>query len=133
MTWVVIAEAWCGDAAQNIPYIALLAKACENVEMRIVLRDENLEFMDTYLTNGSRSIPKMVVFKTERLEEITTWGPRPDFIQEQVLAFKKEAPADLPYEKFAESIHGWYAKDKNKALDTELFTTFQSIKESIAV
>ena len=133
MKWVVIAEAWCGDAAQNIPYLALLAKACPNVEMRVVLRDENLDFMDKHLTNGARSIPKAVIFKTDDLEEIATWGPRPDFIQEQVIAFKKDAPADLSYEKFAESIHGWYAKDKNHALETELFGIFNSIKESIPV
>lgn len=133
MKWLVIAEAWCGDAAQNIPYLALLAKACANVEMSVVLRDENLDFMDKYLTNGARSIPKAVIFKADDLEQIATWGPRPDIIQEKVVAFKKEAPADLTYEKFAESIHGWYAKDKNHALELELFAIFNSIKESISV
>lgn len=133
MKWVVIAEAWCGDAAQNIPYLALLAKACSNVELSILLRDANPDFMDNHLTNGARSIPKAVIFKSGDLEQIATWGPRPDFIQEQVVAFKKEAPADLTYEKFAESIHGWYAKDKNHALETELFAIFNSIKETIPV
>lgn len=133
MKWIVIAEAWCGDAAQNIPYLAMLAKACANVEMRVLLRDQNLDFMDNHLTIGARSIPKAVIFKTDDLEEIATWGPRPNFIQEQVVAFKKEAPADLSYEKFAESIHGWYAKDKNHALESELFAIFNSIKESIPV
>lgn len=133
MKWVVVAEAWCGDAAQNIPYIALLAEACANVEIRIVLRDENLEFMDNHLTNGARSIPKVIIFKADDLEEIISWGPRPAFIQEQVIAFKKDAPVDLSFEKFAESIHGWYAKDKNHALETELFAIFNSIKESTPV
>ncbi|NEN22658.1 thioredoxin family protein [Cryomorpha ignava] len=133
MKWVVVAEAWCGDAAQNIPYIALLAKACANVEIRIVLRDENLDFMDNHLTKGARSIPKAVIFKADDLKEIASWGPRPAIIQEQVMAFKKDAPIDLSYEKFAESMHGWYAKDKNKSLETELFTIFHSIKETTPV
>ena len=131
MTWVIIAEAWCGDAAQNVPYIAKLAAACANVEIRVVLRDENPDFMDTYLTNGSRSIPKAIVFKTEGLEELVTWGPRPDFIQQQVIAYKKDAPAEIDYEKFAESIHAWYAKDKNKALEGELITLFTSLTNQV--
>ena len=131
MKWIIISEAWCGDAAQNIPYIAQLAKACSNVEVSLVLRDENLELMDQYLTNGGRSIPKVIFLKADGLEEMSTWGPRPEIIQEQVEAFKKNAPADISYEKFAETIHAWYAKNKNEALETELFTIFKSLKETI--
>lgn len=131
MKWIIISEAWCGDAAQNIPYIAQLAKACDNVELSLVLRDESLELMDQYLTNGGRSIPKAIFLKADGLEEMSTWGPRPAIIQEQVVEFKKNAPEDLSYEKFAENIHAWYAKNKNEALETELLTIFQSLKETI--
>lgn len=131
MMWVVITEAWCGDAAQNIPFIAQLAKASANVDLRIVLRDENLEFMDQYLTNGSRSIPKVIFMKADNLEELAIWGPRPEEIQKKMMEYKNNTPVDLPYEKFAESIHAWYAKDKNGALESELLVTFHSIKESL--
>ena len=131
MKWIIITEAWCGDAAQNIPYIAQLANACNNVELSMVLRDENLKLMDQYLTNGGRSIPKAIFLKAEGLEEMSTWGPRPEIIQEQVVEFKKNSPEDLSYEKFAETIHAWYAKNKNEALETELLTIFQSLKETI--
>lgn len=133
MKWIIISEAWCGDAAQNIPYIAQLAKAANNVELRIVLRDENLELMDQYLTNGGRSIPKVVFLKADGLKELSTWGPRPEVIQNEVVAFKKNAPEDISYEKFAETIHAWYAKNKNEALETELFTIFQSVRETTLV
>lgn len=131
MTWVVIAEAWCGDAAQNIPYIAKLAEASANVDLRIVLRDENPEFMDNYLTNGGRSIPKVVIFKTDGLEELTTWGPRPEIIQQQILAYKKDTSPEQDYQKFVESIHAWYTKDKNQALEAELIFLFESVAEQV--
>ncbi len=131
MKWAVISEAWCGDAAQNIPYIAQLAKASANVEMQIVLRDENLAFMDQYLTNGSRSIPKVVFMKADNLEDLATWGPRPKIVQEKVVEFKKEDASIITFEKFVESIHAWYAKDKNNALENELLVIFHSLKESI--
>ena len=39
----------------------------ENIELKIVLRDENEELMNEFLTNGSRSIPKLIVLD-ENLE-----------------------------------------------------------------
>src|ERR1051326_1487788 len=49
--WIVLAEAWCGDGAQNIPVIAKIASLNPNIELGIVLRDENPELMDRHLTN----------------------------------------------------------------------------------
>ncbi len=77
MIWLIITEGWCGDAAQNIPTIEKIAAENENIETRYVLRDENLELMDDYLTNNARSIPKLIALDAETFEEIGTWGPRP--------------------------------------------------------
>src|SRR5690554_6567096 len=41
MDWVVIGEAWCGDVAQNLPFIHNLAEAVPYVRLRMVFRDEN--------------------------------------------------------------------------------------------
>src|SRR4051794_9652178 len=68
-TWVAITEAWCGDAAQSIPVLYPLSKLNNKINLKLVLRDENLELMDKYLTNGkSRSIPKLIVTVTKNLE-----------------------------------------------------------------
>ena len=80
--WLVITEGWCGDAAQNIPLIEKIAAENEGIETRYVLRDENLELMDEYLTNNARSIPKLICLDAETLEEIGTWGPRPQIAME---------------------------------------------------
>jgi hypothetical protein len=52
--WLVITEAWCGDAAQNIPFLVKLAALNPKIELRLILRDENPELMDEYLTEGAR-------------------------------------------------------------------------------
>ncbi len=57
--WVIITENWCGDSAQNLPYIAALSKLNPLITFKIILRDSNLDFMDQHLTNGTRSIPKV--------------------------------------------------------------------------
>ncbi len=63
MIWLILTEGWCGDAAQNIPIIEKIAHENSNIETRYVLRDENLELMDKYLTNNARSIPKLIRFR----------------------------------------------------------------------
>lgn len=132
MEWVIITEAWCGDAAQNVPYLNKLAEACDNVNLRLVLRDENLDYIDAHLTNGSRSIPKLVVYRKENMEELGSWGPRPEPIQAKVVENQKSSEP-MAYEKLAEQIHGWYAKDKNAGLDRELTNLFEEILEETAV
>src|SRR5580692_605838 len=50
--WLVLTEGWCGDAAQSLPVIHALAELNPLISLRLLLRDENLELMDRYLTNG---------------------------------------------------------------------------------
>jgi len=127
MKWVIITEAWCGDAAQNIPYIAQLAEACENVTLSIVYRDEHPEFMSDFLTNGTKSIPKLIVYD-EDLEAIAVWGPRPAEVQQMVMDYKNQLDPKPNFEDFAASIHKWYNTNKNQRLEQELFAIFRKVK-----
>ncbi|MGB6036026.1 MAG: thioredoxin family protein, partial [Cryomorphaceae bacterium] len=128
MKWIIITEAWCGDAAQNIPYIAKLADAAANVELQLVYRDENPDLINKYLTNGARSIPKFVAIDEATGNELFVWGPRPAPVQKMVMDYKDQLDHEkLPFDKFAEVIHGWYAKDKNETLKTELLHIFRSL------
>ncbi|MHB8402766.1 MAG: thioredoxin family protein, partial [Bacteroidia bacterium] len=80
--WLVLAESWCGDAAQNLPIINKMAEASTHIEMKVILRDENLEIMDAHLTNGNRSVPILICVDIETGKEIGTWGSRPKAIQD---------------------------------------------------
>ncbi|MFT5922822.1 MAG: hypothetical protein ACI8TS_002163, partial [Flavobacteriales bacterium] len=52
--WLVLSEAWCGDAAQNLPVINHIATTNSMIELRVILRDEHLGIMDELLTNRGR-------------------------------------------------------------------------------
>ncbi|HKL02614.1 MAG TPA: thioredoxin family protein [Cryomorphaceae bacterium] len=130
-TWVMITEAWCGDAAQNIPFIFKVADlAGEKVDFNLIYRDQNIAYMDDFLTNGGRSIPKLIVYRTSGMEVLTTWGPRPKPVQEIVLAYKNTISDKIPLHAFLEEIQRWYNADKNNSLENELFHTFQEVIES---
>jgi hypothetical protein len=115
--WIVLTEAWCGDAAQIVPLLAKIADASDRISLELILRDDNLEIMDEFLTNGGRSIPKLIALD-ENDNILFTWGPRPDKAQ-QILYDHKNNIGGKTMEDFPQNLHGWYAKDKTKSIQQE--------------
>jgi hypothetical protein len=133
MIWLIITEGWCGDAAQNIPTIEKIAAASPNVETRYVLRDENLELADKYLTYNARSIPKLIVFDAETLQELGTWGPRPQAAMDYFFEMKH---AGLEKPQMMENLQRWYNTDKEESIQAEfemLLEQWAGRKEKAAV
>ena len=116
MIWLVITEGWCGDAAQNIPVIEKIAAENPNIETRYVLRDENLDLMDKYLTNNARSIPKLICLNKETLEEIGTWGPRPQATMDYFYEMKAQG---LEKPQMMENLQRWYLQDDEQSIQNE--------------
>lgn len=116
--WLLISEAWCGDAAANLAIINALAKASSNISLKIILRDENPEIMDAFLTNGGKSIPKLILIDKDSLTDFASWGPRPKYLQDWLLENKKTAA--LSKAELTESFQKWYAKDKGQTTASEI-------------
>lgn len=106
---LVLAEDWCGDASNTIPFLAHWATETPGVSLRIIRRDEHPDVMDRYLTNGSRSIPIVVVLDAS-LEELGHWGPRPHELQQWVKANRPLIPKAELYPQ----VRKWYARDKGE-------------------
>ena len=126
MIWLIITEGWCGDAAQNIPAIEKIA--AENpgkIKTRYVLRDENTELMDAYLTNNARSIPKLIALDAETVEVLGTWGPRPKAAMDYFYELKAQG---LEKPAMMEKIQRWYLQDKEQSIQIE----FQALLENWA-
>lgn len=117
--WLIITEGWCGDAAQNIPIIEKIAAENSNIETRYVLRDENPELMDRYLTNNARSIPKLIALDAETLEELGTWGPRPQAAMDYFLEMRAQGVENALVK---ENIQRWYIADKSQTVQQEFET-----------
>lgn len=111
-TWIVLTESWCGDAGQTIPVINKLAELNPNIELKLLLRDDNDELMSEFLTNGGKSIPKLIAYDSASKNVIDTWGPRPSEATKLVNDYK-EAHGKLTPE-FKKDLQVWYNKDKGK-------------------
>ena len=129
-TWLIITEGWCGDAAQNIPIIEKIAAENNNIETRYVLRDENLELMDSYLTNNARSIPKLICLDAETLEEIGTWGPRPQAAMDYFYEMRASGMEKL---QMMENLQRWYLQDKEHSLQIEFETLINEWTEKAKI
>jgi len=122
-TWLVITEGWCGDASFSTPLLAKLeAEVPDNIKVRFLLRDEHLDVMDAYLTDGGRSIPKVIVLG-EDLRELGTWGPRPASLHTLMHLWKSEG---LELRELVPKVQDWYDHDQTKELQTELLQLVQS-------
>lgn len=117
LTWLVITEAWCGDAAQNIPLMHRLTELNDQIQLRLLYRDENLDLMDAFLTNGGRSIPKLIALNTSDLSLLGSWGPRPQDAQKRMSELNQSD--QLKKEDVITEIQLWYARNKNQSLQAE--------------
>ncbi|MGN1400081.1 MAG: thioredoxin family protein [Bacillus sp. (in: firmicutes)] len=121
---IILTEDWCGDAMVNLPVFMHIAREA-NIEARYLLRDENLELMDQYLTNGTaRSIP-IIILIDEYGNEYARWGPRAEKIQAIVNDRKQTLPPkDAPefkeaFREYTENLASLYLSDDSLWTDIE--------------
>lgn len=121
--WLTIAEGWCGDAAQIVPVLHKIAEASDNIDLQLVFRDENDDLMNLFLTNGSKSIPKVIILDAETKEVAGSWGPRPEPARKLIVDYKAEH--GVVDETAKVELQKWYLKDKGLSTITELLDLVQ--------
>lgn len=122
--FLVITEGWCGDAAQIVPVLNKMTEASDKIELKLALRDDNNELMELFLTNGSKSIPKLIVLDTKTKQVLSSWGPRPAGAAKLIVDYKAEH--GIIDDTAKTELQKWYLKDKG-------ISTMQEIIETIEV
>ncbi len=122
--WIVLTEDWCGDSAQNLPYIVRMAGLNDKITLRILRRDQNPDLMDHYLTSGKRAIPKLIGFD-ENGVELFNWGPRPE---PAIRLFEGLKDQGLEKKEILTQLHQWYARDAGKTLEQEFYAILGNLQ-----
>ena len=121
VTWLVLTEGWCGDAAQSLPIINKIASESTQITLKIILRDDHEELMNHFLTNGGKSIPKLIALNAKN-EVLNTWGPRPTVATKMVKNYKeKHGQLDA---NFKQDLQIWYNKDKGVNIQENMLDLF---------
>ncbi len=126
--WLVLSEGWCGDAAQLLPIMNKMQMISSAIEFKIAFRDENIKLMDAFLTNGSKSIPKLILLDQETLTVIGSWGPRPKGATNLIQSYKSQY--GVVDETAKTELQLWYLHDKGFSTQREIV---QMMKDSEAL
>lgn len=123
-TWLVLTESWCGDAAHLLPVMNKVVEINESIDFRIVMRDQNDELMNQFLTNGNKSIPKLIMIDNQSGEVLNSYGPRPTEATKLVNEYKSKHGKLTP--EFKEDLQKWYNKDKGQNTINDLVDLLNS-------
>mgnify|MGYP000058922834 CR=1 FL=1 len=118
VTWLVITESWCGDAAHVVPVIHKIADLHNGIELKLVMRDENEALMNQFLTNGGKAIPKLIMIENTSGNVLDTFGPRPSTATKMVQDYKAEHGKLT--DEFKEDLQRWYNTDKGQSTIEDL-------------
>lgn len=121
--WIYITEPWCGAGSFVMPLFHAISMAQSNINFTIYLRDENELLMQQALTNGSKTIPKLLILNEED-EILGTWGPRPKAAL--ALASKLKSENKISSE-INEGLIEWYLNDKTMTTQEEILQLIKSI------
>lgn len=127
--WIVITEPWCGDAAHSVPFIELAGRENPLVTVTYELRDSEPFRIEQYLTNGTKSIPKLII-RDDAGNDLAAWGPRPagcQQLQSQLVAEQAD------FERVKTEIQQWYNADKGAAIQQELAQAIASATQARAL
>lgn len=108
--WLVIVESWCGDAAHVLPVLNKLAELNSHLDLKVVLRDENPQLIDVFLTGNTKSIPKLIMIDKKSGNVMHTYGPRPSEASAYVNRYKAKYGKLTP--EFIEDLQHWYNTNK---------------------
>lgn len=114
---LVVAEDWCLDSLNTVPYIARLVDGGpERLDMRVVNREIGKTVMEAHRTPDGRTATPTIAILGDDWGLIAAWTERPSSIQTWFLEKQKTTmQKPLHYELLA-----WYAKDAGKTTVLEI-------------
>jgi len=118
VTWLVITESWCGDAAHVVPAINKIAELHDGIDLKLVLRDENDALMNQFLTNGGKAIPKLIMIDNATGQVTDSCPPRPS-LANKIVNDEKAKHGKLT-DVFKEDLQRWYNQDKGQTAIEDL-------------
>ena len=107
LRFVALHADWCLDAIGVVPYLAKLTESNPLIELRNFVRDDNLDLMNSHLTNGTQSIPVIIAYNPDWTER-GWWGPLPRELWDWYMETGRNIPKPEKYHYKRQ----WFARDR---------------------
>lgn len=116
--FLVVAEDWCGDSANTIPFLARLVEASPALEMRIVNSTDGRAIMEAHRTEDGRAATPTVILLDEQGVERGCWVERPYALRQRL----KENTGDR-----MELLTSWRREDRGRSTVTDLLDLVETV------
>ncbi len=113
---LVVAENWCPDAANSLPYLAQLADAAPNVDLKILRKADAPDLLAKYPL-GDRQATPLVVIMDSKLQVRGVWIEQPEALKRRIAALKADG---LSQDSMRPLVKAWYAADSGRAMLEEI-------------
>lgn len=114
---LIVAEDWCSDSANTVPYIVRLVDgAPERLELRVIDSERGRPVMEAHRTPDGRAATPVVVILAEDGRVLGAWTERPSSTQTWFLE-KQKTTMQKPLH---DELHDWYLKDAGKTTMAEI-------------
>jgi hypothetical protein len=123
-TWriLAVAEDWCSDSVNTIPYLALLTEQVGAIEMRIIDSDVGREIMEAHRTPDGRASTPTLLILDESYAKVGCWIERPTKLQ----AWALESRPKLENDEFLSQKMAWYREDGGEATVSEVLDLIEA-------
>jgi len=114
---LVVAEDWCLDSLNTVPYIARLVDGgAERLDMRIVNREIGRAVMEAHRTPDGRTATPTIAILADDWRLLAAWTERPSSVQAWFLE-KQKTTMQQPLH---DELLAWYEKDSGKTTVLEI-------------
>jgi hypothetical protein len=114
---LVVAEDWCSDSVNTVPYIARLVDGGpERVDLRVINSEDGKPIMEAHRTPDGRTATPTIAILGEDWRLIAAWTERPSSTQ----AWFLERQKTTMQKPLHDELLAWYAKDAGRTTVSEI-------------
>ena len=114
---LVVAEDWCSDSLNTVPYIARLVDGgAERLDIRIVNREIGNAVMEAHRTPDGRTATPTIAILGEDWHLLAAWTERPSSVQ----AWFLEKQKTTMHKPLHDELLAWYENDAGKTTVLEI-------------
>lgn len=122
LEFLVVAEDWCTDSVNTLPFIARLAEAA-HVPLQIVDRSAGWQVMERHRTADGRAVTPTVVLLRHR-RDVGAWVERPVVLQQLFRAMASDESMRRQFEQR----QAWYEADRGRTTLRELVAQVEAVR-----
>lgn len=113
---LVVAEDWCGDSANTVPYIARLIEDQDNVDLRVVDSTRGRAVMDAHLTADGRAATPTILVLDKGFTEAGCLVEQPA----PLAAWSARMRPSVSRDELHERQRAWYTWERGEQTMTEI-------------